>query len=133
MRHGYYALLITLKKGHLDRRTLLGRYQMDQEKELAAALGGDPSPQEAVLIRDTVKSMLYLGSIDAYLTGLKSAVKRGHLHPIITQRTKLAGHIRENLKALGLKRVQKQITLEDILNEDQPSEQEQQDKGGGEN
>jgi hypothetical protein len=105
LRHGYYSLVTTLKKGHLDRRTLLGRYQMEQEKELSDALGGDPSPQERVLIRDTVRTMLYLGSIDAYLIGLKSAIRRGKLHPIIKERVRLAAHVRENLRALGLKRV----------------------------
>lgn len=40
MRHGYYSLVTTLNKGHLYRRTLLGRYQMEKEKELSDALGG---------------------------------------------------------------------------------------------
>lgn len=77
---------------------MLGRYRM--EKELA----GDPSTQQWILIRDTVTTLLYLGSIDAYLLGLKSAVKRGKLHGIIVERGKLAAHVRENLKALGLHR-----------------------------
>ena len=70
-----------------------------------------------MLIRDTIKTILYLGSIDTYLMGLKSAIRRGHLHPIISERVKLAGHIRENFKVLGIKRVSKQASLEDYVNE----------------
>ena len=76
---------------------------------LDSALGGDPSPQEKAIIADTVKTLLYIGSLDAYLMGLKSIVRKGRVHNVLIERTRLAGHLRENLKTLGLKRVPKEI------------------------
>lgn len=119
--HGYYTLVATLNKGHLDKRTLLGRYQMEKEDELAKALGGDPSPQQSILITDTVKTMLYLGCLDTYLVSLKSAVRKGRVHPVLSERFRLAGHIRENLKTLGLERRVKVSSLAEVLAEDEPS------------
>lgn len=120
--HGYYSLVATLNKGHLDKRTLIGRYQMDKEDEIAKALGGDPSPQQSILITDTVKTMLYLGCLDTYLVSLKSAVRKGRVHPVLTERFRLAGHIRENLKTLGLERRVKVSSLAEVLQaEEEPS------------
>jgi len=93
----------------LDRRTSLYRALRDKEQELVSALGGDPSPQERAIIGDSVKTMLYLGSLDSYLMGLKSIVRKGKVHNALIERTRLAGHLRENLKVLGTKRVAKEI------------------------
>jgi hypothetical protein len=115
LKHGYHSLVTTLNKGSVDRRTMLGRWQMEKEKELATALGGDPSPQQQIIITDTVKVLLYLASIDAYLLRLKSAVRRGKLHPVMSDRGKLATHLRENLKTLGLSRRIKAVSINDLL------------------
>ena len=72
VKHGYYALVKMLKKGDLDRRTAIGRYQIEKEAELVTALGGDPSPQQQWLIIDTVRVTLYVASIDSYLVRLKT-------------------------------------------------------------
>lgn len=40
---------------------------------------------------------------------LKSLVRKGRVHPVLGERTRLAGHVRENLRVLGLKRVAKDI------------------------
>ena len=56
--------------------------------------------------------MLYVASLDAYLRGLKSIVCKGRVHNVLIERTRLAGHLRENLKTLGLKRVPKDIPLD---------------------
>jgi hypothetical protein len=107
LQHGLYSLKAILNGDGLDKRTSLYRALLDKETELVSALGGDPSPQERALIGDTVKTMLYSGSLDAYLTQLKSLVRKGRVHPVLAERTRLAGHLRENLKTLGLKRVPK--------------------------
>ena len=86
--------------------------------QLVTALGGDPSPQERAIIADTIKVMLYVGSLDVYLMELKSLVRKGRPHPVLDMRSKLASHVRENLKTLGLKRATKQVTLEDVLEDD---------------
>jgi hypothetical protein len=44
--------------------------------------------------------MLYVASLDNYLMGLKSLVRKGRAHPVIAIRTHLAAHLRENLKTV---------------------------------
>jgi len=109
LRHGYYALKATLNGSGLDRRTTLSRALVAKEQELVTALGGDPSPQERLIISDTVKTLLFIGSLDAYLTSLKSLVRKGRVHPVLGERTRLSGHLRENLKTLGLGRRTKEV------------------------
>ncbi len=109
LRHGLYSLRAMLNGDGLDRRTSLYRALRDKEQELVSALGGDPSPQEKAIIGDSVKTLLYIGSLDAYLMQLKSLVRKGRVHNVLIERTRLAGHLRENLKTLGLKRVPKEI------------------------
>lgn len=109
VKHGLYSYKAMLNGGGLDHRTSLYQALMGKEKELATSLGGDPSPQEQAIIADTVKTMLYIGSLDAYLTGLKSLVRKGRVHCVLSERTRLAGHLRENLKTLGLKRVARDL------------------------
>jgi len=104
VKHGLYSYKAMLNGGGLDQRTSLYQALMAKEKELATSLGGDPSPQEQAIIADTVKTMLYIGSLDAYLTGLKSLVRKGQVHCVLSERTRLAGHLRENLKTMGFKR-----------------------------
>src|SRR4029453_9718732 len=87
-------------------------------QELVSALGGDPSPQEQAIIGDSVKNMLYIASLDNYLMGLKSLVRKGRPHPVFAIRTQLSAHLRENLKTLGLKRVAKNLSLHDTLAKD---------------
>jgi hypothetical protein len=62
--------------------------------------------------------MLYIASLDNYLMGLKSFVRKGRPHPVLAIRTTLSAHLRENLKTLGLKRVAKTLSLHDILDKD---------------
>ena len=60
--------------------------------------------------------MLYIASLDNYLMGLKSLVRKGKPHPVLAIRTQLSAHLRENLKTLGLRRVSKALTVTDVLN-----------------
>jgi len=103
VRHGYYSLKSLLDGGGLDKRTSLSHALEDKEQELVTALGGDPSPQQLMLIVDTVKTILYIGSLDDYLAGLKSVVRKGKVHNVLIERTRLASHLKENLKILGMK------------------------------
>ncbi len=121
LQHGLYSLKAMLNGDGLDRRTSLYRALREKEQELVLALGGDPSPQQRA-IGDTVKTMLFLGSIDHYLQGLKSLVRKGRVHPVLAERTRLAAHMRANLVTLGLKRTIKTLTLDDVLNEPDGSE-----------
>jgi len=115
--HGYYMLKAAINGPGLDKRTSLYRALTEKEAELISALGGDPSPQERAIISDTVKTLLFLGSIDHYLQGLKSIVRKGRVHPVVIERTRLADHMRVNLTTLGLKRITKTLTLDEVLSE----------------
>lgn len=115
LQHGVYHYKRLLSGDALKRSTALYRALAAKEQELVTALGGDPSPQERAIIGDAVKTMLFLGSIDHYLQGLKSLVRKGRVHPVLAERTRLAAHLRENLKTLGLKRMVKQPTLAELF------------------
>ena len=130
-KHGLYFYKRLLSSDGLKRSTALYRALAEKEQELISSLGGDPSPQEKAIIADTVKTMLFLGSLDHYLTGLKSLVRKGRVHCVLSERTRLAAHMRENLKTLGLKRVTKPLTLDDLLAEDDEGDGEGRQDGPG--
>jgi hypothetical protein len=69
-KHGLNTFKRLLEGPKVDGRTSLYKALRDKEQELATALGGDPSPQERMLIVDTVKTMLYVGTVDEYLMTL---------------------------------------------------------------
>jgi len=107
----------------LDERTSLFKAMRDKELELITASGGDPSPQQQA-IADSVKNMLYIASLDNYLMGLKSLVRKGKPHPVLAIRTQLSAHLRENFKTLGLRRVSKALTVTDVLNGQDENQQQ---------
>jgi hypothetical protein len=125
LKHGLYAYQAMLNGKGLDERTSLFKALCDKERELVTALGGDTSPQQQVIIADSVKNMLYIASLDNYLMQLKSLVRKGKPHPVLAIRTQLSAHLRENLKTLGLKRVSKTLSLTEILNQDGDDAQQQ--------
>jgi hypothetical protein len=105
-----------LAGGKLDARSSLYKVLHEKERELVAALGGDPSPQEKIIIADAVKTMLYVGTLDEYLIKLDgNIIKKNRAIPVVDTRTKLASHLRDNLRALGLQRRVKQVSLTEIL------------------
>jgi hypothetical protein len=118
-KHGVSRYRRLLSGDGLKQSTGLYHALRNKELELVQALGGDPSPQERAIIADTIKHMLFAGSLDRYLLGLKSLVRRGKVHSVVGERTRIGAHIRENLKTLGLKRVQKTLSLDEILSEDE--------------
>jgi len=115
--HGYYSLKARLSGADLDKRTAAYKALSDKEQELIMASGGDVSPQERIIIADTVKHLLFAASLDRYLMQLKSLVRKSKIHGVVSERTKIGAHIRENLKTLRLKRVSKEISLNDYLSE----------------
>ncbi len=109
VQHAFYFYKRLLSGDGLKRSTALYHALAATEQELVSALGGDPSPQERAIIADTVKTMLYIGSLDNYLMQLKSLVRKGRVHAVLAERTRLGSHLRENLKSLGLERRVKPI------------------------
>jgi hypothetical protein len=118
VKHGLYSYKAVIEGGGIDRRSSLYKALREKEQELITSLGGDPSPQERVLIADSIKVMLYVGSLDQYLSNLKSLVRKGRPHPVLAIRTQLSAHLRENLKTLGLARRTKLPSLQSILDKD---------------
>lgn len=99
VKHGLHTYKAMLNGPGLDERTSLFKASREKEQELVTALGGDPSPQEQVIIADSVKNMLYIASLDHYLMQLKSLVRKGRPHPVLSTRTQLSAHLRDNLDA----------------------------------
>jgi hypothetical protein len=62
---------------------------------------------------------------------LKSLVRKGRVHGVLSERTRLAGHLRENLKALGLKRIEKVLSLQELLMQGGDDGEGEQGDGGG--
>lgn len=115
VKHGVYSLTAARKRARVDRRTSFGKAFEARKKEYAAHLGGDQlSAMELTIVEDTVWTDFYTAAYDAYLSSLKSVIRKGRPHPIVDARTKLAAHRRENLKTLGLKRVSKVIGIDAI-------------------
>jgi hypothetical protein len=116
VKHSLIRYRRMLAGGKLDARTSLYKVLHEKERELVAAIGGDPSPQERIIIADAVRTLLYVGTIDEYLTRLDGGIiKQGKAIPVVDTRIKLASHLRENLRAIGLHRRVKTATLNEIL------------------
>jgi hypothetical protein len=102
-KHGVVSMKHWRGSGKLDRRTSFGRAFEARKKEYVAHLGGDQlSAMKLAIVEDTVWTDFYAVAYDAYLSSLKSVIRKGRPHPIVDARTKLAAHRRENLKTLGL-------------------------------
>ena len=91
--HGLYVYRAMLNGDGLDQRTSLYRALREKEQELILSLGGDPSPQERTIIADTIKHMLYAATLDHYLLGLKSLVRKGRVHGVLTERKIGRAHV----------------------------------------
>lgn len=117
LKHGLYVYRAMLNGGDLDQRTSLYHALREKESELITALGGDPSPQQRIIIADTIKHLLFAGSLDRYLLSLKSLVRKGKLHSVVSERTRIGAHIRENLKTLGLNRIAREVSLRDMISD----------------
>ncbi|HEX9263850.1 MAG TPA: hypothetical protein VF977_05740 [Candidatus Binatia bacterium] len=120
VKHSLHTFRRMLEGAKVDGRTSLYRVLREKEQELITAHGGDPSPQERLIIADAVKTLLYVGTLDEYLMALDGGiVGKGKVIPVVDTRTKLAGHLREDLRALGLHRRVKALSLHDLLTHDE--------------
>jgi hypothetical protein len=117
-KHGLTTLRRLLDGPKLDGRTSLYKVLREKECELIASLGNDPSPQERLLIADAVKTLLYIGTLDEYLMSLDGGIIKGNkVIPVIESRTQLAAHLRRDLEALGLKRIAREASLQDLIDD----------------
>lgn len=116
LKHGYYSLLKLIQNRHgaLDRRTVLGKMYLEIHAELVAALGGDPSPQERMLIDDVALDTLLLKSLNNTVATVQP-LRKGKAHAAYQLRASLISQRREHLKLLGIKRVAKTLSLQEVL------------------
>ena len=132
-KHG----LITLKRAvkqlgnrAIDKRTTTGRELAKWRNDLIADLGGQDtiSTQQAALVELAVRSKLLLDSVDMWLLVQPSLinVRKRALLPVVVQRQALAYALARYLSQLGLKRVIKTKTLDQILAEDDEQDQQQE-------
>jgi hypothetical protein len=124
VKHGVHSLAAMRRRGKIDKRTSFGQSFEKRKREYIADLGGDVSVMLLVIIEDTVWSDFYIATYDQYLSGLKSTVRKGRPHPIVDARARLAAHRRENIKLMGLKRVSKTLTVADMLNGQDETQQQ---------
>jgi hypothetical protein len=84
-------------------------------------LGGDDniSTHQSALVDLTVKSKLLLDSIDAWLLRQPTLInnRKKSLLPVVLQRQQLADGFARYLAQLGLKRISKEISLQDYVSE----------------
>ena len=74
VKHSLHVYRRMLNGTKSDKRATLFKALLEKERELTVALGGDPSPQEKLLINDTVKTILYVGTLDEYLMSLNAGI-----------------------------------------------------------
>jgi len=117
LKHGYYSLvkLVRNRGGALDKRTILGKMVQETIRDLTASLGGDLSVQEQMLVDDVALDTLLLKSLN-HMVATVQPLRKGKAHAAHQLRTQLISQRREHLKLLGLKRVAKTVTIQEILN-----------------
>lgn len=130
LKHGYYSLvkLVRNRRGALDKRTILGKMYLVTRQELIVALGGEDSisPQQQMLIDDVALDTLLLKPINNTVATVQP-FRKGKVHAAYQLRASLIAQRREHLKLLGLGRVAKTLSLQEVLAKDD----DQQANGNG--
>src|SRR5262245_44948295 len=130
--HGLHSMknaLVRSKQVRLDMRYRTGKALVRWRLELVQDLGGEDaiSTQQAALIELCVRSKLMIDTVDNWILSQDSLVnkKKKALLPVVVQRQSLADGLAKYLGQLGLQRVKRVKTLDEILNEsDKPEGQE---------
>lgn len=125
-KHGLKGLMAAISvRGltALDARSAGVRALMQWRSELERDLGGAEtlSAQELTLVELCCRTRLLLDHVDSWLLCQPSLINRRRkaLLPIIHQRQQLADALARHLTTLGLKRREKEVTLQDYLASDE--------------
>jgi hypothetical protein len=104
----------------IDRRTAASRALMQWRREILASLGGESnlSAMELTVVEQAARNRLLLDSIDAWLLSQPSLInrRRKSLLPLVAQRMSVDAALTRTLTTLGLKRREREVTLQDYLN-----------------
>ena len=126
-RRVYRSNLSTMKRAiaKLGARAIPGNTKLGYalkawRKELVDDLGGEEniSIQQRTIIECASTTKLMISSVDAWIMSQPSLITRDRaLMPVIIQRQQLVNGLVSMLSQLGLKRVNKEISLRDYLTE----------------
>jgi hypothetical protein len=104
----------------IDGRSALGRALREYRADLVRDLGGEAnlSAAELHLVDLAVRDRLFLDSLDAALADRPLLNrKRGSVAPALEARFRMADSATRRLVALGLKRVKRRQTIQEIMAE----------------
>ena len=97
VKHGCYLQQV-------DGRTRMGKAQRQVEASLVGALGGDPSPQQILILQRASVKAIKCWIIEKQILGRKRAAPTLENHYLRWSR-----ELREDLKTLGFKRQAKPV------------------------
>ena len=128
-RHGLHAVTQLAKRlgadRALDKRTAMGKALTRWRQEVVDDLGGaeNISAQQSVIIDLAVKNKLILDTIDRWIFRQPSLIdkRKRALLPVVRERQSIANALAEYIDRLGLKRVSKTLTVTDLLNDGEQS------------
>ena len=101
--HGGY---MDLSRENLDGRTKIARTLREIETTLVTALGGDPSPQEILLIKRASVKAVRCSLVEQHLLAVNADVSQSLRDDYL----RWARELRSDLLALGLERRQRNVT-----------------------
>jgi len=124
-KHGVNVFLQTGKLPSVRGQRLLNKYLRQLEKDLRAALGGDPTPQQEVLMRQVLRAEGVLRLIEIWLQRVPAISAKGwkqgrlELQPCLSQSYGFFLNVqRQAVLALGLnRRAEEALTVRDIIAE----------------
>ena len=129
-RRAYRSYISTMKKAvaKYGTRAVDGRSKMAYQlrawrKDVIDTLGGydNVTPQELAIVEMASMNRMIICSIDAWILSHPTLIRKDQsLMPAILQRQQLGNGLRDDLKAIGLHRRVKQVSLTEILSHDQP-------------
>jgi len=124
--------LIDLGSRAIDKRSSVGVALKRWRSELIADLGGEDSlsQQQLTLIEMAARSKIMLDSVDNWILGQPTLInaRRKSLFYVVQQRQTIAEGLRSVLKDLGLKRVEKELSLQDYVREQYGNGKKDQDE-----
>ena len=116
LQHGGYRDLSAEK---LDQRTREAKALNQIEAELVTALGGDPSPQEVLIVKQAAVKAVRVALIGQHLLSANGNAPQS----LTDDYLRWGRELREDLKTLGLERRQKSVMdLQTYLQQSQKEE-----------
>ena len=100
VKHGGYMQLFAP-----DQRTVEAKILNQIEAELVSAIGGDPSPQEVLILKRTTVKALRCAAMERMIVSCKGEISERLQKDYL----RWARELREDLKVLGLERRQSQV------------------------